>query len=598
MNLLLVVMSGVVWVIIPRFGLWFTLLALLPSGLKLLAGIPPFQRTPFDWAVAVFLITAWIGYWAAYDKSNAWIKFWLIVTTILLYFVLSSQPRKNFEILSAISFCLGLGISAYFFLTYDYSVNSGKIALWWLGNRPQVDWPSIHHGYISGLLVITGIFATYWLWEVGKHSFGNFTVVVKITILLGVTVVILAFIQTMSRGIWAALACGVGVWLVWKITASNKFAKVKGGRSLFPVFTLIYIGAIIVYVYLGPAQSGGDSSQNVYGDNTRAELHERSSYFLVDYPFTGGGLNSFPGLYSQYMISIPFFYYVNSYNLFLDIGIEQGLIGGLSFVFIYFGSVWIVSQKIVRSRSQQTRFIGWLSLSALIVTIVHGLFYDYLYNGGGTILLLFPVGTSMISGLSKNKLDDEANQLSEYSFVPKTVNIRMLFYVLIFGIISIIAFNISKIRSIWYANLGAVQMSQVELRDFPTNSWTGIEVVPALETAEDSLHTSLQFDPLNRTANQRLGIISMLRRDFYSAVGYLETAHAQAPKHRGIIKSLGYSYIWLGDTEKAQVYLVQIPEAEEELSIYVWWWGTQGRSDLSENASLVLSVLSTVHPQH
>jgi tetratricopeptide (TPR) repeat protein len=121
--------------------------------------------------------------------------------------------------------------------------------------------------------------------------------------------------------------------------------------------------------------------------------------------------------------------------------------------------------------------------------------------------------------------------------------------------------------------------------------------VPALEIAEKSFHSSLQFDPDNRTANQRLGMIAMYRQDFESAVGYLEEAHDQAPDHRGIIKLLGYSYIWFGKIDMGQSLLSQIPEARDELNVYIWWWGTQGRNDLSENASLAWEKLSLVTSQ-
>ena len=51
-DLLLVIVSGLVWILIPAFGLWFTLIALLPWGLRLLAKAPAFQRTPLDWLMA------------------------------------------------------------------------------------------------------------------------------------------------------------------------------------------------------------------------------------------------------------------------------------------------------------------------------------------------------------------------------------------------------------------------------------------------------------------------------------------------------------------------------------------------------------------
>jgi O-antigen ligase len=589
-------MSGAVWVLIPKFGLWFTLFALLPSGLKMLGSRPVIERTPINWLVLVFLITALVGYWAAYDKVSAWIKFWLIVTSVLLYFSLSAQSKQYFGLLSLASFFLAFGVSIYFFLTGDFAVGSGRIAFWWMRNRPQVNLPDIHHGYISGLLAMTSNIATYWLWQVWNRKFNRFNMAKKSIIILVMAVIIWAFILTMSRGIWAAVAGAVGVVIIWKITASSRFSGMIKIKEAFPFVTLIILGAIITFVYLGPARADGDTTQSNYGTNTRAELQSRGTYFLADYPITGGGLNSFPGLYSQYMIVIPFFYFINSYNLFLDIGIEQGIVGGLAFFCIYLGSVWLVSKGIVISQSRQTRFIGWLCLLMLIVIIVHGLFYDYLYNGPITVLLFVPIGVSM-GVFNAKKIGDDTFQLTKLPFALRETNIRILIYAIIVGAIVLVALNFSWIKSIWYANLGAVQMSQAELKDFPTNSWTGNEIVPALEIAEKSFHSSLQFDPDNRTANQRLGMIAMYRQDFESAVGYLEEAHDQAPDHRGIIKLLGYSYIWFGKIDMGQSLLSQIPEARDELNVYIWWWGTQGRNDLSENASLAWEKLSLVTSQ-
>jgi hypothetical protein len=47
----------------------------------------------------------------------------------------------------------------------------------------------------------------------------------------------------------------------------------------------------------------------------------------------------------------------------------------------------------------------------------------------------------------------------------------------------------------------------------------------------------------------------------------------------------------LGDYKNAQLLLSAIPEAADELDAYVWWWGTQGRDDLSANAAQMVSKL-------
>ena len=579
------VLSGLIWVFVPEMRIVFTLMVILPWGLRLLAGKPPFQRTPLDLLVALLVITAWVGYWAAYDKESAWVKVWLIVTAVLLYYAISGQPKQNLVVLSLFSFLAALAISIYFFLSHDFSGSPNGISSWWISTRPALGWPAIHHGYISGLLVITSLFALYWIQIFRQGSFGRFTVPLFIFLAFGGVFIESAFLLTVSRGVWLAIVGGLGVWIIWKITASKLFESWLNFRALFPLFVLVYMCLIMALAYLGPAQAGQDVNLSKYGSNARAELFERGAYFLRDYPITGGGLNSFPGLYSQYMLGIPVYYFLNSYNIFLDVAIEQGVIGGLAFLFLYLGSIWLVARSLIFPQSEDMRFLSWLSLFALVFTAVHGFFYDYLYNGMGTMFLLFPAGFSMIgvidAGQAGHKLSSfpEAGYLWRKSFSP----VKVLVPVLV--IVALLLMNANKLISIWYSNLGAVQMSRTELSNFPSGQWATVEMVPQLKLAEASLRSALLYNPENQTANYRLGMISLLRQDFRPAVKNLVKAYHQAPEHRGIIKNLGYSYAWLGDIDKARFYLDGIPEAHSELEVYVWWWDTQGRQDLSANAS-------------
>jgi tetratricopeptide (TPR) repeat protein len=339
---------------------------------------------------------------------------------------------------------------------------------------------------------------------------------------------------------------------------------------------LLYLGVIVIIVYLGPARTVG-AGQGEYGNNTRAEVFERGTYFLSEYPITGSGLDSFPGLYSQYVLVIPHFYYINSYNVFLDVGIEQGLAGGLALILVYLGSLWLAARAVMKAESNELRFLGWLSLFALIVTILHGLFYDYLYNGVGTVLLLFPVGMTVLIIGTINRSTAPIVQPRKTMSMPS----RAMIAIPVLGIVVLLALNRDKLAGLWYADLGAVQMSQVELKHFPTNEWATSAVVPELTMADASLRSALRYDPNNHTANYRLGLISMLRQDFTSAAVYLEKAHESSPAHRGIIKNLGYCYVWLGEMDKAKALLEQIPESQQELGVYSWWWGVHGRQDLA-----------------
>jgi len=571
--------------ITPIWGIWFILIALSLFLLKIFTG--NLRLHSFDWLILVFLVTAWVGYWAAYDQTNAWNKVWFIVIGILLYYSLREQPEENLIVISVFLFSIGVGISFYYFLTYDFIavprrlefVNS--IGRWFMSIRPQTGWVPIHPNYVAGIAAITAPFIFYPVWK-SRNSDENKSIWSYIFVIAGLSVICLALVMATSRGVILAIGSGLGAWFLWRLTQLNRIRSQFRSEAVFPILLFIYLGVVVAFLYIGPAQSGSIfTGPYFYGTGSRAELFSRSLYLVFDYPITGGGLGAFPGLYSQYLLNIPFFNVPNSHNLFLDVTIEQGLFGGLSFLILYVVSLWKVSSSITKGTGNQT--FKWLVLFSLIVAVVHGMVDDYLYNGTGSMLALFLVGLSSNQDQNDHSADRKLDLL--------TVGVIIVIWV------AIALVNLNSIRSTWYANLGAVQLAKVELAGFPNDGWAGSEIVSKLDMADTTLHSSLQFNPANRTANQRLGMIAMLRRDFESAVAYLEVAHNRAPKHRGINKSLGYSYVWLSKMEEAQPLLSQIPEAGEELDVYTWWWKSQGRSDLSENARLVLMSLTNTPSQ-
>jgi tetratricopeptide (TPR) repeat protein len=140
-------------------------------------------------------------------------------------------------------------------------------------------------------------------------------------------------------------------------------------------------------------------------------------------------------------------------------------------------------------------------------------------------------------------------------------------------------------RSAWYANQGANRMARVQLTGWPTEDWEDGSSLPALAPAEALFQKSLALNPRNRTANHRMGLISLLRQDFPAAAHYLQAAYEVNPRHRGVIKTLGYALVWEGELERAIELLRPIPEAAEELSSYIYWWQGLDRHDLSKRAA-------------
>lgn len=586
LELLLIALCGAVWIIEPGWGLWFIPTALLPFILRSVAG--RFSLDGRDVLVLLFGVTAWGGYWAAYDQTAAWSKAWLVMTAILLYFSLKAQPPENLPRLSFALFCLGVGVALYFFLTQDFVAMPRKLEVvnrlgrWMMSIRPQSGWKPIHPNYAAGMIAITVPFLLYSIEKFRQRRPPRSPAWIFLTG-VGLPLAALALLMSTSRGVTLAMLSGAGGWLGWRLIHSGRIRRQIKGEALFPILIMIYLVAVVAFLYAGPARSGSlFTGQYYYGNGSRGELFSRSLYLLQDYAFTGGGLGSFPGLYSQYLLDIPFYNVPNSHNLFLDVGIEQGVLGGAAFLGLYLLSLWLLAKVLGRRHEGQT--FPALLLFALLAAFVHGMVDDYLYNGAGAALSLFLVGLA------------ENFRRREPQPAIRRIDLRTILVVALVWTLAVL-FNLKQIRAAWQANLGAVQLAKVELAGFPESGWAGEEIVPHLAAADAALQTALQRDPSNRTANHRLGLIAMYRRDFVSAARLLEAALARSPSHRGIIKALAYCYVWLGDVERAQVFLAQIPEAAEELDVYSWWWQTQDREDLSANARRALETLHAAPAQ-
>jgi hypothetical protein len=87
-----------------------------------LFGLPvaPIKRTPLDVPIALFLISSCVGVWAAYQPENAWTKFWLILASILFYYLITRQNVNTLYHTAGILSLLGLGIGIFFFLSNNW----------------------------------------------------------------------------------------------------------------------------------------------------------------------------------------------------------------------------------------------------------------------------------------------------------------------------------------------------------------------------------------------------------------------------------------------------------------------------------------------
>lgn len=564
-------------------------LSAIPLLLRMVGRRVLIGRYSYHFFALIFLGTAMVGFWAAYDPVLAWIKYRLLLVGILLFYAIITQPKQNMNLLAGFWFVFGVGVAVYFLLTVDFETSAAKfsiinqVGLGWMSIRPEVHWASIQPpDTAAGISLITSIYGLNFLIPSGvgrKNRPG------RLLIIAGFAIVLVAFLLATSRGAIVALVAAMGMWLIWlsvkQINLPNKEIVARG----FPVLAISFILLVAAFLIYGSSFTAAGSLLQ-----SRMELIQYGVSLTKDFPWIGGGLGSLPGLLSQYIRVIPFFFILNSHNLFIDVMIEQGVIGGFSYLILFGIGLWKITSLLTKRLSTEMQVLSWTAFGCIFIAAVHGLVDDYLYGGWGSVLVLFPVAMCiLISEAGSEKISgpvDPSNKQRDRrgsKVLPGLIALVLFFIVL--------AFMGRKITASWFANLGAVEMAKIELAGFPSGHWSEGEQLGELLPAKTWFERSLQYDPDNRLANYRLGLIQMLERDYVNACQSLAKAYVQDPKHRGIIKNLGYCYAWIGETEKSRTLLEGIPEAQSEMKVYIWWWSEQGREDLSRAASVLAGIL-------
>ena len=142
----------------------------------------------------------------------------------------------------------------------------------------------------------------------------------------------------------------------------------------------------------------------------------------------------------------------------------------------------------------------------------------------------------------------------------------------------------------WYANLGANYQTHAELSEVDQDTRERL-----LAQATFSFERALALKPNHAVANRRLGMLALDRNEFETAVTYLEQSYAQEPHNQAALKALGYAYLWAGQLDLAEELLRQVEFQSRligELNYWHWWWGAQGRKDLSSYSREMANRLS------
>ncbi len=568
--------AGLIWYFVPQVGGWPLMLGLPPVLVRQFLVWPARRFTFLHFVTLGFLASAAAGAFLSYDSQQAGVKFWVLVGAVLLYFAIADQPEDN---LSAAILVVGLWMSAlslYFAAHNDFFQQPSGFAVVdqigraWSRFRPWQPGRQIPNDVVGGVIAILFplLVASTWQWRKQK--------IVRTMFITTLAAAAFGTAITGSHAAMLALVVGVGVFMglvglrFYSPKRPDLTRAIKARWPLVAAIALVLLlpvllapGFVTAWLHKAPGWSG---------ITDRLHLFENTTYLIGDFVFTGGGLASFPGLYSQYVLDVPDFFLGYGHSLFLDLWIEQGLIGVTLMVVLIAGAIWQTgSAWLSPLRRRDLDILRMGLLSSLVAMGFHGLIEDALYGLRGTGLLLALIGLSVAIWL----LDPvKAGQGTIPHDLAVSRSRRMGWKVIIpplaIALAALFVFRLALL-STWYANLGSVEMARVQLASFPNQNLQ--PPLQAFSLARSLFQRALQFDSSNRTANYRLGMIAYEQGNYPAAIPFLQAAYQRSPGYHGVEKLLGYSYTWMGQTAQATVMLRGIVEARKELHGYIEWWG-------------------------
>jgi O-antigen ligase len=566
--------AGATWYVFPQAGPWPLVLALAPWLVRLAVSRRLTRRTAFDLPSLLFLLTAGVAVWAAYDRQAAWSKFWLIVGGVLLFYALANAAPLADRRAWLPALFAG-GIALYFLATNDWDTYPGKIqALERLGRAVQARLPSLpghrlHPNIVGGILAMMLPFAG-WLalnsWRGLRHGpaprrlarwFG-----------LGVSLGLLALVtfgllMTTARGAWVGLAGALVLAAVWLL--SGWLSHGPAGRRLWILTGLLMLGLLAVVGAVLAWPGGPAAVLNalpVPESGISREVLLRNTLPLVrDYPFIGAGLGSFQMLYSTYALLIHVGFITHSHNLLLDVSVEQGLPA-----LLLLAATWLLFAARVRQRltapesSHQLGVLGPAVLS-LTVLLLHGLVDDALYSSGGVLVLFVPLAFAV------PPLEEPARRPGRGWAIGVPVVIALLLGVALVWR--------GQLTSLIYSNLGAVHQSQTELSVY---SWPEWPLQDAVRRAADlgqpiaEFERALALDPRNATANRRLGMIELSLGNYEAALGHLAAAYAAEPASVTTRELYGEALLANGHLDEGRALWSTLPNEQNQLAARVFWY--------------------------
>ena len=565
------------WFALPQIGAWPLVVALFPWLLRFIWTGRPTQRTPFDLPLALFVLTAALAVWAAYDRDTAWTKFWLIVGAVLLFYAFANARITPVMVRVGLITGFALGLSLYFLVTNDWALWPAEFgSVTRLGQRlqsllPPVQGPRLNPNDVGGLLgmmlpfVAWGVLRHWLLDEPSPSTKGRAAWLRLLWAWLALALVLFGLLMTSSRGAW--LACGMagllgGLW--WLVVPLEPNAKGQRWIALGLAVAGLIVAVVIGTLWLVAEEI---SFAQFFDPGTwfnRLEFQRNSLILAKDYSLVGAGLDGFEMLYSSYALLIHVGFIFHSYNLFLGIAIDQGLPGLLALVWMWVLFAVLAWRHIGQPKPEsgqmkdQSSLVRIAALSMLIV-LLHGTVDTALY-GRGVLFLFLPL-TFAIPTAPQEVRQARWHRASSLIVVGIPICLALLWP--------------QRTLSLFHSSIGSVYQSQAELSLYSWPEWPLQDEVRRqvdMSRSVSEFEKALALNPQNASANRRLGMIELSLGEYRDALVHLRAAYEAEPNVTTTRQLLGEALIVNGYIEEGQALWSDVNTEQGQLDARIFWY--------------------------
>lgn len=517
-------------------------------------------------AAAAYLLTALLGLWAAYDRDAAGQRFALIALGVAAAAALALLGRfggnRRLALAGLACAWAAAAVAAYYLLTYDWQADAVakpgftlflQIGLWIQAHRPGLPVPeNIHSNVAAGAIALLApLGAAGAAWSLSK---GRYRLLAWLS-LLALLLAAAALLLTLSRGALLGIAAGLAAagYLAWR--RESRLAQRWGRAADLLVAAL---GAASVFgglVLLGQADLGSGSVAS------RPQMWRWAADLIADYPFTGSGLGSTMMVHASYLLVIHVGFLAHVHNLFLQIGVEQGIPGMVAFLALL---ALAMANLAVAYRQRGNLWLIGGAVVALTVLVVHGMFDAVPYYSRLAPVTYLPLGFAL--GVTARRRTRAKTPGASPRPAPASAALAAAF--LLVAALAVVAFSRPGQAAV-QANLGAVAQTRAELEPYTWPEWPVQDALrrsPEIDLglAVARYQAALASDPRNATANRRLGQIELSQGAYDAARLRLEMAYAQAPQRHANRYLLGESYAVTGQEAKAA-------DLWRSVNSQLWW---------------------------